>query len=157
MARIRKFRLCEDSSELGRMIRRTIQSCNSRDYPPKVIQLQKKRFTEKRLSEGNYPRWVAVEKGKLVGTVAAKAESEISALFVLPSYQGQGIGERLLKTAENHIFRKCPKAKLHSSLGAAGFYLLNGYRKIKVETIGAKTVRFKVVLMEKDAPKRSFS
>ncbi|MBD0372036.1 MAG: GNAT family N-acetyltransferase [Pyrinomonadaceae bacterium] len=55
-----------------------------------------------RLSEG--PVWVALTDGKVIGTVSAVVKAEglyIRGMAVKPSGRGSGIGERLLKCAED--------------------------------------------------------
>jgi putative acetyltransferase len=57
---------------------------------------------EARWSEG--PVWVAIQKGNIIGTIAAVPKSSglyIRSMAVLPAARGQGIAGKLLKEIEN--------------------------------------------------------
>lgn len=61
---------------------------------------------EDNLNNSSSHTWVAKIGQKIVGFVAVlKTENEdkLEALFILPEYQGQGIGTRLLETALNWL------------------------------------------------------
>ena len=65
----------------------------------------------------------------IVGTVTLKA-NEISRLFVLPEYQGNGYGSELLQYAEKMIFDHYTEIQLAASLPAKKIYLKRGYKEI---------------------------
>lgn len=67
------------------------------------------------------------EDGTLAGTVTIH-DNEICRLFVLPDYQGQGIGSSLLRFAEQKIALQYPTAKLDASFPAKKMYLRHGYK-----------------------------
>jgi putative acetyltransferase len=81
--------------------------------------------------------FVAVaEAGDIVGTVACAVlnagEGHLRGMAVLPDWQGRGIAERLLQTAESELAaRKCARVTLDTTqplLRAMRFYEKHGYR-----------------------------
>lgn len=72
--------------------------------------------------------------GIIAGTVTVR-ESEICRLFVLPEYQGKGIGGELLDFAEKMIAQNYDKITLAASLPAKKIYLKRGYREVGFDYI----------------------
>ncbi len=70
----------------------------------------------------------------IVGTVTVR-EDEICRLFVLPEYQGKGIGGDLLDFAERMIAENHSKITLSASLPAKKIYLKRGYREVSFDYI----------------------
>jgi GNAT superfamily N-acetyltransferase len=60
------------------------------------------------------------------GTVT---ENEISRLFVLPQFQGQGFGRKIMDYFESTIFRTYDAILLHASLAAVSMYRARGYKE----------------------------
>ena len=82
--------------------------------------------------------FVAVtEAGKIVGTVAGAVidggEGHLRGMAVLPAWQGHGIAERLLRTAEADLAaRRCSRVSLDTTeplLRAMRFYEKQGYQR----------------------------
>lgn len=69
-----------------------------------------------------------------VGTVSIK-ENDICRLFVLPEYQGQGYGRKLLDFAESIIAENHDKILLDASFPAKKIYLKRGYREKESHSI----------------------
>ena len=69
--------------------------------------------------------------GAIVGFIVVKDYWNLSHLFVLPSYQGHGIGRRLLQQALNACRDKSPRGKiqLNSSSNAVSFYAGIGFNQ----------------------------
>ena len=76
------------------------------------------------------------ESGLPAGTVTING-NDIGRLFVLPAYQGKGLGGELLRFAEEAVFAKYDEAVLDSSLPAKGIYLKKGYVPVKYTTLEA--------------------
>ena len=76
------------------------------------------------------------EEGQSVGTVSIK-ENDICRLFVLPEFQGQGYGRKLLDFAENEITKKYEEIMIDASLPAKRIYLKRGYREKESHIINA--------------------
>ena len=59
--------------------------------------------------------------------------SEIGRLFVLPEYQGQGMGTALMDRLENVVFLNHDRIQLDASLPAKPMYSKRGYTEISYE------------------------
>ncbi|MES2068873.1 MAG: GNAT family N-acetyltransferase [Pseudomonadota bacterium] len=77
--------------------------------------------------------WVCEVDGRIVGfSYTAKADSSIWALFVLPEYEGRGIGKALLKLATGYLFSLGnEQVRLGTQAGtrADRFYLAQGWQR----------------------------
>ncbi len=77
--------------------------------------------------------WVCELAGKVVGfSYAARADSSIWALFVLPEHEGRGIGKGLLDLAEEWLFGLGnEEIKLETAVNtrADRFYAARGWRR----------------------------
>lgn len=74
--------------------------------------------------------WVAVEGDRVVGfSMIDPEEGSLFAAFVLPSHEGQGIGTRLVLSAEKTLFQNHATAWLETGKAtrAAGFYRRLGW------------------------------
>nr|MBQ4320231.1 GNAT family N-acetyltransferase [Clostridia bacterium] len=55
-------------------------------------------------------------------------ESILLTIFVLPDYQGKGIGRQIIETLENdEIFLRAKRIEIPASITAVGFYRKLGY------------------------------
>jgi len=63
-----------------------------------------------------------------VGTASIKG-NEICRLFVLPEWQGQGFGSRIMDFAESKIFETSETIILDASFSAQEMYLKRGYKQ----------------------------
>ncbi|MGC6770429.1 GNAT family N-acetyltransferase [Enterococcus sp. LJL128] len=75
-----------------------------------------------------------MNEGQLLGTISIH-QNEIYRLFVLPSYQGQGIGHLLMNFGEGVIAKSFSVGTVDSSLPGKTFYLKRGYREMSYHTI----------------------
>lgn len=77
--------------------------------------------------------WVCEIDGRVVGfSYAARADHSIWALFVLPEFEGRGIGKRLLKLATDWLFGIGATQVMLSTEAdtrADRFYLAQGWRR----------------------------
>lgn len=69
-----------------------------------------------------------------VGTVTLRT-NEICRLFVLPQYQGRGLGRELLDFAEDRISEQNRTAVLDASLPAKSIYVKRGYIEVEARSI----------------------
>ncbi|MCR4795150.1 MULTISPECIES: GNAT family N-acetyltransferase [Ruminococcus] len=74
------------------------------------------------------------DNGLNVGTVTV-AENEMTRLFVLPEYQGNGYGSVLIGFAEERIAEKYDTVMLDASFPAKPIYLKKGYSFVKYNSI----------------------
>ena len=55
-------------------------------------------------------------------------ESILLTIFVLPEYQGQGVGKRIIQTLEqDEFFLRAKRLEIPASITAVGFYKKMGY------------------------------
>jgi GNAT superfamily N-acetyltransferase len=77
--------------------------------------------------------WVCESEGRIVGfSAAAPRDSSIWALFVLPEFEGRGIGKRLLRLATEWLFaRGASRIVLGTAAAtrAEAFYTRLGWRR----------------------------
>lgn len=135
---IRRFEP-KDAAAVSALVRYTMQVSNSGDYPlarllplidyfspAKVLQLSRERIC-----------LVAEIVGELVGTAALDG-SEICTFFVYPTYQGQGIGAKLLCSLEAIALEQgLPLLTVDASLTGAAFYAKMGYQRTGRDKEGA--------------------
>lgn len=70
--------------------------------------------------------YLLLEKNNFIGTGSIK-ENEICRLFVLPQYQGQGYGTKIMDTLEKLLFESFDEVKLDASFPAYDMYIKRGY------------------------------
>jgi GNAT superfamily N-acetyltransferase len=77
--------------------------------------------------------WVAESSGKIVAfCYADKENASIWALFVLPGYEGQGLGQSLLKQAVDWLFQighECVYLTTGANTRADRFYCAQGWTR----------------------------
>ncbi len=80
--------------------------------------------------EKSFCAWVAAENDKIVGfSMILSDEGCLFAAFVLPEYEGRGIGRRLVFLAEQELFKHHEIAWLETDKNsrAAKFYMQLGW------------------------------
>lgn len=130
--RIRKF-LKSDAKELSELMRETVVKSNSKDYSKEAIKCLCDAYSEEKLMKDSKKMdiFVAAKNSKLLGTISLD-EDKISRMFVLPEYQGQKIGSKLIKYVEQFAKKKgITVLCVRSSLTAYGFYQKLGYQKTR--------------------------
>ena len=148
---VRKFRI-SDAVEVARMHRNTIRFVNSKDYTQKQIEVWAGRTSAKRFRDSinMFFRFVAVEKGKIVGYGDFKKDGELAGLYVHKDYQGQGAGNLLLKKLEESAIQKgIRRFFCCSTITARDFYKKHGYRIVKKTRFSIKNQKLIVYNMEK--------
>jgi GNAT superfamily N-acetyltransferase len=90
-----------DAQEISRVILRTLHETTARDYPPHVITAVAESFSPERVAEKLKIRkaYIAILDGAVVGTASLEG-CVIRSVFVDPTYQGNGIGARLMDVLE---------------------------------------------------------
>jgi N-acetylglutamate synthase-like GNAT family acetyltransferase len=135
MLRIRRFRKFDKESVAG-LIRKTLLTVNSKDYPASEIQRLLRVYTpDKILSLSREALLlVACENGRVIGcgAIGRKPDNEndriIKAVFVSPDNHRRGIGRAILAALENDaISQKAERIILFSSITAHGFYQRMGF------------------------------
>ena len=132
---IRRF--CEaDSEQVSAMIIQTLKTSNSKDYSAETISvLEKKMQPSGVLERASWTHfYVAEEGGDIIGCGAigpywgSETESSLFTIFVLPEYQGMGIGRKIIETLEqDEYFLRAKRIEIPASITAVNFYRKLGY------------------------------
>jgi GNAT superfamily N-acetyltransferase len=137
-----------DAEAVSALIRRTMRESNSRDYPLDRLQPLIDYFSPEKVLRLSQERvcLVAETDRQLIGTAALDG-SQLATFFVLPKYQGQGIGAQLLAAIEGQA-RTLGIARLtvDASITGAAFYARMGYLRSGTERAGTAGVQ---ISMEK--------
>jgi GNAT superfamily N-acetyltransferase len=132
-----------DAEAVSALIGRTMRESNSRDYSLDRLQPLIDYFAPEKVRLLGRERvcLVAQSDQQLVGTAALDG-IELATFFVLPEYQGQGIGARLLAAIEQRA-RALGIARLtvDASITGAAFYTRMGYVRTGVEREGTAGVQ----------------
>lgn len=133
--RIRRFKE-SNADELSDLIAKTLRITNSKDYSNEYIEDNVKTFSPEFLI--NRSQWthlyVVCEKNKMIGCGAIgpyygkEDESSLFTVFVLPEYQGKGIGRKIIETLEqDEYFLRAERIEIPASVTATPFYIKMGY------------------------------
>lgn len=116
------------ASGICELIRRTIEEIYPRYYSEEAVRffldLHGKENIEKDLSDGKV--YAATLEQTLVGTGTLDGD-HIRRVFVLPTFQGQGIGSLLMDFLESEVIKNHGAVWLDSSLPGGKFYHNRGY------------------------------
>lgn len=132
---IRRFEK-EDAEAVSALIARTLRETNSRDYTAEYIENDVRVLSpEKLIERASWMHFYVVLDGeKPVGCGAIgpywgrEDESSLFNIFVLPEYQGQGIGRGIIETLEaDEFFLRARRVEIPASITACGFYRRMGY------------------------------
>ena len=132
---IRRF--CEaDAEQVSAMIIQTLKTSNSKDYSAETISvLEKKMQPSGVLERASWTHfYVAEEGGDIIGCGAigpywgSETESSLFNIFVLPEYQGKGVGRKIIETLEQDgFFLRAERVEVPASITGVGFYRKLGY------------------------------
>ena len=132
---IRRFRE-QDAKEVSDLIRKTILISNTKDYPKDLMDaLIETETPEHVLQRASWTHfYVAQEEQQIIGCGAIgpywgkEDESSLFTIFVLPEYQGQGIGRAIIDTLEkDEYFLRAHRIEIPASITGVPFYLKMGY------------------------------
>ena len=132
---IRRFKEA-DAQEVSALIAKTLRTTNIRDYSPEFIEYEVKTLTPEyiawRASWTHF--YVACEGETIIGCGAigpywgSETESSLFTIFVLPQWQGKGIGRKIIETLEQDEFAlRAKRIEIPASITACGFYRKLGY------------------------------
>jgi putative acetyltransferase len=128
--KIRDFE-ARDAEPLSALIRHTMATSNTADYPLERLQPLMDYFSPEKvlLLSGERICLVAELEGMVVGTVALE-DAELCTFFVHPDYQGEGIGSQLLAAIEQRaVAAGVEQIHTDASLTGAPFYERRGYQR----------------------------
>ncbi|TDM41331.1 N-acetyltransferase [Macrococcoides canis] len=140
---IKKFEV-SDAGEIVSLILRAMFETNIDDYSEASLIEDAKAITEsfiiERASWTHF--YVFRDKEKIVGTGAigpywdSDTESSLFTIFVLPDYQGKGIGRFIMETLEqDEYYQRASRIEIPASITAVKFYEQFGYN-IKLGVTG---------------------
>ena len=132
---IRRFKN-DDAMELAEVIAETLRVSNSKDYPDSFIEYNIVSHSAEALIEraSSSHMYVACDGAQIIGCGAiagywgSTTESILLTIFVLPSYQGKGVGRSIIDTLErDEYFLRANRIEIPASITALGFYKKMGY------------------------------
>ncbi|MCH5324899.1 MAG: GNAT family N-acetyltransferase [Eubacterium sp.] len=132
---IRKFKE-SDAKAVSDLIIKTLRTSNIKHYSNEYIENQVRKATPEFCIERS--QWahfyVACDEETIIGCGAvgpywgSEDESCFFNIFVLPEYQGKGIGRQIIETLENdEFFLRAKRIEIPSSITACEFYKKMGY------------------------------
>lgn len=135
MIKVRKFAE-SDAYAVSQLVARTLREINIKDYSEEYIENDIKILTAECFVERS--KWthfyVFCDDEKIVGCGAIgpywgkEDESSLFNIFVLPEYQGKGIGRMIIETLEkDEYFLRAKRTEIPASITACEFYRKMGY------------------------------
>ncbi|MBR2967908.1 MAG: GNAT family N-acetyltransferase [Clostridia bacterium] len=133
--RVRKFSE-EDAFAVSELIARTLVESNLKDYSQQCIDGLIESYSPQGIinKASSLHFYVVCSNDGIIGCggigsyFGKKDESCLFSIFVLPSYQGKGIGKMIVKTLENdELFLTAKRIEVPSSITACEFYKALGY------------------------------
>lgn len=132
---IRRFQ-DTDADEISELIAITLRTTNTKDYSSEYIENDVKGLQPHNILER--AKWthfyVVCDGHKIVGCGAIgpywdkEDESSLFTIFVLPEYQGKGIGRKMIETLEqDEYFLRAKRIEIPASITAIPFYKKMGY------------------------------
>ncbi len=132
---IRRFRE-QDAREVSELIIHTMRISNARDYPSETLEeLIRHQQPADVLTRASWTHfYVALEGEKIIGCGAigpywdSLEESSLFTIFVLPEWQGKGVGRKIIETLEQDEFAlRARRIEIPASITGLEFYRKLGY------------------------------
>lgn len=132
---VRKFSN-SDADEVSALIIRTLRTTNIKDYSEEFIENDVKMFSPEGVIErASWTHFYVICDGDtIVGCGAIgpywgkEDESSLFNIFVLPEYQGKGVGRKIIETLElDEFFLRAKRVEIPASITACDFYRKLGY------------------------------
>ncbi|GGB03548.1 GNAT family N-acetyltransferase [Macrococcus hajekii] len=126
----------EDASEVAHLIRRATLETNINDYSQEDLEREISKITvESIIERASWTHfYVFRDADKIIATGAigpywdSLTESSFFTIFVLPEYQGKGIGRLIIETLENDdLYKRADRIEIPASITAVPFYQKFGY------------------------------
>ena len=126
-----------DEKQVSNLIRKTISISNVKDYPKELmdalIAVETPEHVLERASWTHF--YVVIDEDEIIGCGAIgpywgkEGESSLFTIFVLPDYQGKGIGRQIVETLENDEYGlRANRIEIPASITGVPFYLKMGYK-----------------------------
>jgi N-acetylglutamate synthase-like GNAT family acetyltransferase len=132
---IRRFKN-KDAEEVSALIATTLRTTNIKDYSSEYIENDIKVLQPQNILEraGWTHFYVVCDNDKIVGCGAIGSywgkedESSLFTIFVLPEYQGKGIGREIIQILEkDEYFLRAKRIEIPASITGTPFYRKMGY------------------------------
>lgn len=132
---IRRFE-AEDAEKVSALIAVTLRTTNINDYSSEYIENDVKALQPQNILQraGRTHFYVVCDGDKIVGCGAIgpywgrEDESSLFTIFVLPEYQGRGLGRKIIETLEqDEYFLRAKRIEIPASITATPFYIKMGY------------------------------
>ena len=132
---IRRFEE-RDAQEVSSLIAKTLRTTNIQDYSSEFIENEVKVLTPEYIAwRASWTHFYVVCDGeKIIGCGAigpywgSETESSLFTIFVLPEYQGRGIGRQIIETLEQDEYAlRAKRIEIPASVTACEFYRKLGY------------------------------
>lgn len=126
----------KDAEDTAKVIAETLRISNSRDYTAEQIEAIIASLSAEELVKVSKERhmYVICDGERIIGTGGiagywgSLTESILLTIFILPEYQGKGIGRKLIETLEkDEYFLRAKRIEIPASLTAVEFYRKMGY------------------------------
>ena len=132
---IRRFEQ-QDAEAVSALVIKTIRISNVKDYPADLMEeVVKSQQPENILERAGWTHMYVVEdEGMIIGVGAIgpywgkEDESSLFTIFVLPEYQGKGVGRLIMETLEkDEYLLRAKRIEIPSSITGCQFYRHFGY------------------------------
>ena len=132
---IRRFETA-DAEAVSALVIKTIRISNTKDYPAELMEeLVKSQQPQNILERAGWTHFYVVEdSGQIIGCGSIGAfwgkedESGLFTIFVLPEWQGKGVGRLIMETLEkDEYFLRAKRIEIPSSITGCQFYRKFGY------------------------------
>lgn len=133
--KIRRFQ-ASDAEEVSALIAKALRTVNIKDYSEDFIEANVSSHSPEILIERaeHGHMYVVLDNSRIIGCGAidgywgSTTESILLTVFVLPEYQGKGIGKLIVRTLEqDEFFLRAKRIEIPASITAVGFYRKMGY------------------------------
>ena len=125
-----------DAAGVSALITTTLRTTNIQDYSPEYIESHCALFTPEKVIEraGWTHFYVFCHGDRIVGCGAigpywgSETESRLFTIFVLPEYQGKGVGRKIIETLEADEYAlRSTRIEVPASITGCAFYRKMGY------------------------------
>lgn len=117
--------------EIYNLVEITIKTIYPMYYNKKIVEFFLKLHNKENIliDINNNRTYILVDNNKLIGT-GSFLENHISRVFILPEYQNQGYGSKIMDFLENKIKLNYDYSVLESSIPSKEFYKNRNYEKL---------------------------